>query len=200
MLFAIGYSAQSMGRRWKIAWAVLCGIVGLFVAYLFLSQLYQREKMTREFLQNVQEADSADIHMWVRGERSTMAVPPEQFARLKELLLHVRPLRPAMGARRHIIIDPIAGIHIAFTNAEGKKLSYILALRAFPDIMPESQAKELSLLREKDVYEPHWYLPDAELAEMHSLPIIQKSFKHNKEELDKRFPCCRKKGESAISP
>ena len=179
-----------MRSKWKITLATLLGIVVVFIAYLFLSQVYEREMVTRKFRQTVQDAASAEIKLWIiGGGTTTQPIPPEQFARLKELLLHVRPPRPAMGQRLHIIIDPAGCLDIVFADAEGKKLNYALRLKPHPNLMPESQAEELSLLRRKNVYEPNWYLPDAELDELYALPIVAAFFKQMKEELAKRFPC-----------
>ena len=164
--------------------AVLLGGMLLIPVGLYVSQLHEREQNTRDFLQVIQEAASAEIHIHVMNESVILPVPPEQFARIKETLLHVRSVRPAMGGWNYMIIDPIGWLHISFVNAEGKSLNWSWTLAVFPDLMPESQAKGLSLLREYDVYEPKWYLPDAELEELLSLPIVKEA--HQRMEEKKR--------------
>ena len=170
-----------MRRKWVIIFVILGGLLLLPVG-LYVSQLCQRGQYTRDFLRTVQEADSAVIHVQVR-EIVALPVPPEQFARIKETLLRVRAVRPAMGGGKYIIIDPIGSSYMSFVNAGGESLNWSWQLDVFPDLMPESQAKELSLLREYDVYEPKWYLPDAELEELMSLPIVKEAHQRMEEEV-----------------
>lgn len=175
-----------MRRKWVIILAAILGGLLLLPVGLYVSQLCQREQNTRDFLRTVQEADSAKIHIQVRRESVALPVPPEQFARIKETLLRVRAVRPAMGGRKRIIKDPSGSIYVSFYDAEGKEQSREWHLCAFPDLMPESHAKELSILREYDVYEPDWHLPDAELEELISLPIVKEAYQRMKA---KKFPC-----------
>ena len=172
-----------MRCKWVIILAAILGGLLLLPVGLYVSQLCQREQNTRDFLRTVQEADSAEIHIQVRRESVALPVPPEQFVRIKETLLHVRSVRPAMGGGNYIIIDPIGYSFMSFVNAEGKRLNWSWNLAVFPDLMPESQAKELSLLREYDVYEPRWYLPDAELEELMSLPIVKEAHQRMEEKV-----------------
>ena len=170
-----------MRHKWVIILALILGGMLLLPVGLYVSQLCQREQDRRDFLQVIQEADSAEIHIHVMNESDILPVPPEQFARIKETLLHVRSVRPAMGGRKYIIIDPISSIYMSFADAKGKGLCGSWILAAFPALMPESQAKELPLLRENDVYEPEWYLPDAELEDLISLPIVKEAYQRMEE-------------------
>ena len=164
-----------MRHKWVIILAVILGGQLLLPVGLYLSQLYQRERNTRAFLRTIQEADSATIRIHVGSEGVALPVPPEEFARIKETLQRVRSVRPAMGGGNYIIIDPIGYSFMSFVNAEGKRLNWSWNLAFFPDLMSESQAKGLALLREYDVYEPKWYLPDVELEELMSLPIMKEA-------------------------
>ena len=172
-----------MRRKWVIILAAILGGLLLLPVGLYVSQLCQREQYTRDFLRTVQEADSAEIHIQVRCESVALPVPPEQFARIKETLLRVRAVRPAMGGGNHIIIDPIGSSYMSFVNAGGESMNWSWQLDVFPDLMPESQAKELALLREYDVYEPKWYLPDVELEELISLPIVKEAHQRMEEKI-----------------
>lgn len=175
-----------MRHKWLIILAAIFGGLLLIPVGLYVSQLHQRKQNTCDFLQAVQEADSAKIHIHVRRESVILPVPPEQFARIKETLLRVRSVRPAMGGRKRIIKDSSGRIYVSFYDAEGKEQSRDWHLCAFPDLMPESHAKELSILREYDVYEPDWHLPDAELEDLMSLPIVKEAYQRMK---TKKYPC-----------
>lgn len=159
----------------------LCAI-WLFCGTACLQQAFHAAEAKQEaelvsFLQEVQSAARAEVQIYIpaaKGEKHSLPVPPEQLARLKDILSRLRPVPPAMGEDYFIHALWLAYADIRFSDAKGDMEGRLhgFSIISPKSIMPESEAKGLSPRREKYPYEARWYLPDADYAQLEALPII----------------------------
>ena len=146
----------------------------------FHAAVAEREAVLVSLRQEVQSAARAEVQIYIpaaKSEKHSLPVPPEQLARLKDILSRLRPVPPAMGEEYFICALWLAYADIRFSDAKGdmEGRSRVFSIITPKSIMPESEAKGLSPRREKDPYEAWWYLPDADYAQLEALPIITRA-------------------------
>ena len=134
----------------------------------------QAEACVAQFRQAVAKSTCAKVRKLPAGSDTVQeyTVPPEEFALLREIMLHTAAAAPALetdapGWPEHF---PYV-VELVFADARGGELTGIVINHR--RWMSRSEAKKLRPQVSRPWDTPDWYLPDRDYAALAKLPAMQ---------------------------
>ena len=130
------------------------------------------QECAAQFRQAVRKSSTAKLRLMATGRDAEreLPVPAEEYALLREIMLHTAAVPPALetddsGWREFPWVT-----ELIFADAQGSELTGIII--NYERWMPQSRAKKLHPQRRRRWDVPDWSLPDSDLATLHTLPTF----------------------------
>ena len=132
------------------------------------------EECTAQFRQAVAKSAKAKVRRMscTSEEEEEYPVPAEEYALLREIMLHTAAVPPALETTEPGWPEDFpCVVELIFADTHGGDLTGIVV--NYERWMPQSEAKKLRPAPARPWDTPDWSLPDADLAALHALPCMQ---------------------------